>query len=74
MWLLWKRAIAWLSSESIVRISEAMDRNTRSSKPWRYKIWTIAWVVALFAYLPFGLLIAWLLGGSGGVKGGGDGR
>lgn len=70
MWLLWKRATAWVSSASIVRVSEAMDHATRSSRAWRYKIWTIAWLVALFAYLPIGLLIAWLLSGPGGVSGG----
>jgi|GEM_PF-2368470 len=52
MWYLWKRATAAFYSEPIDLISEAMDRKTRSTRPWRYKIWTGAWIVAVVAYAP----------------------
>jgi hypothetical protein len=57
VWQLWKRATAWLSSESIVRVNEAMDWGARAARPWRVRIWYAAWLIAIVAYLPFEILI-----------------
>lgn len=61
VWQLWKRATAWISSVSIVRVDEAMDRRTRSTRPWRYKIWLMAWLVAIAVYVPLEILIGALV-------------
>ena len=60
MWYLWKRATAALYSRPIGLIGEAMDRETRSTRPWRYRIWTGAWIVAMLAYGPVGVALGLL--------------
>ena len=57
-WSLWKRATAWFSSTPRVQVDQAMDRATRKSAPWRYRIWAMAWAALIAPYLPVGMLVA----------------
>jgi hypothetical protein len=41
-----------------VQVDQAMDRATRKSAPWRYRIWAMAWIFLLVPYLPIGMLVA----------------
>ena len=57
-WSVWKRATGWISSTPRVQVDQAMDRSTRKSAPWRYRIWWMAWAFLLVPYLPIGMLVA----------------
>lgn len=61
-WYWWKRATSWFMSTSIVLVSQAMDRRTRASTPWRYHVWFYAWLIAIVAYVPVGGVVAVIVG------------
>lgn len=55
---MWKRGTGWISSTPRVQVDQAMDRATRKSAPWRYRIWAMAWVVLMVPVFPLGILFA----------------
>ena len=57
-WSLWKRATGWISSTPRVQVDQAMDRATRKSAPWRYRIWAMAWAALILPDLLVGILVA----------------
>lgn len=57
-WGLWKWATALLSSVERSQVDLAMDPETRSRIPWRWRVWGAAWLAAVVAYLPIALLLA----------------
>ena len=50
-WSLWKRATGFISATPRVQVDQAMDRATRKSAPWRYRIWAMAWVLLVVPYM-----------------------